>query len=202
MSKLGTLAILLAACASSEVADDDPPMLPDDGYGDPAPVLDDGYTPKPMTATRFGVFYQISDDVLTLYQDPAAGLPASDNHAWLITESHATAFASRMLADRVHRRADFYYAPAFDVWDKSHDGWLTADEATLVRMAHEFRDAAIAAHADLFTFNECPSTTGSNANVRVRIARLLRALHDPDPQGRRLRGVVYLTEKAATPSSW
>jgi hypothetical protein len=202
MSKLTALAIVLAACATGEAVDDDPPPLVDDGYADPAPPVDDGYTPKPMTATRFGIFYQISNDVLTLYQDPVQGLPATDNHAWLITESHATAFASRTLADLVHRRSDFYYAPAFDVWDKSHDGWLTADDATLVRMGHEFRDAAIAAHADLFTFNECPSTTGSNVNERVRMATLLRALNDPDAKGRRLRGVVYFTEKAATPSSW
>ena len=90
---------------------------------------------------------------------------------------------------------------AFDVWDASHAGWETADDATLAQMAHAFRDAAIAAHADLFTLNECPSTTGSSANVRVQLAKLLRYLHEPDAQGRQLWGVVYFTEKAATVST-
>ena len=49
-------------------------------------------------------------------------MPQSANHAWLIARGHATAFATRQLADLVHRRADFYYAPAFDIWDASHAG--------------------------------------------------------------------------------
>jgi hypothetical protein len=208
MQKLGVLALALAACtgaASDPSADDDDdphPPATDDGFNDPTPPADDGYVPKAMTASRFGVFYQISRDVLDVYQDAAQGLPMTDNHAWLITHSHATAFASRALADLVHRRSDFYYAPAFDLWDASHDGWQTASDAKLAQWGHEFRDAAITAHADLFTFNECPSTTGSNANVRVRVAKILRAIHEPDAKGRQLFGVVYFTEKAATPSSW
>src|SRR5258706_10456254 len=155
-----------------------------------------------MTATLFGVFYQISGDVLDIYQDPDHGLPHIDNHAWLITHSHATAFASKALADRIHVRDDFYYAPAFDVWDASHHGWQTASDATLAQMAHEFRDAAIAGHADLFTLNESPSTTGSSANVRVRLAKIVRYIHEPDAQGRVLWGVFYLTEAAATVSNY
>src|SRR5215467_12330433 len=103
MSKLGALAVLplaLAGCASAD-GDDDDVRPAYDGFPDPTPPIDDGYVPKPMTATRFGIFYQISNDVLDLYQDPAEGLPATDNHAWLITVSHATAFASRKLADLV-----------------------------------------------------------------------------------------------------
>src|SRR5262249_52871977 len=146
-------------------------------------AVDDGYVPKAVTASRFGVFYQVSSDVLDAYQAQSSGLPQVAGHAWLFTQSHATAFASRVLADRVHARADFYYAPAFDIWDASHHGWQTADDAMLAQWAHDFRDAAIAAHADLFTFNECPSTTGSSANVRVQIAKILRYLHEPDAKG-------------------
>jgi hypothetical protein len=201
--------LLFAGCsADSTPADpdpgsDDPGMNPPpDDFTPQAPPVDDGYVPKAMTASRFGVFYQLSSDVLDEYQDATHGLPQVANHAWLITQSHATAFASRAMADRVHQRADFYYAPAFDVWDASHHGWQTADDATLATMAHQFRDAAIAAHADLFTLNECPSTTGSSPNVRVHLAKLLRYLHEPDAQGRQLFGVVYFTEQAGTVSKW
>jgi hypothetical protein len=175
---------------------------PPDDFQDHTLPADDGWVPHAMTATRFGVFYQISQDVLDVYQDPTRGLPQSADHAWLITHSHATAFAARSLADLVHRRADFYYAPAFDLWDASHDGWASAPDATLAKWAHEFRDAAIAAHADLFTLNECPSTTGASATVRVQIASILRHLHEPDAKGRRLSGVVYFTEKPGLPGAW
>lgn len=198
---------LLAACTADVAGDpggievDDPPH-PGDTFDNPTPSLDDGYVPKAMTQARFGVFYQVSKDVLDIYQDPTQGLPQVSNHAWLITQSHATAFATRQLADLVHRRADFYYAPAFDIWDASHAGWQTATDATLALWAHQFRDVAISAHADLFTFNECPSTTAADANVRMQIARILRHLHEPDAIGRRLSGVVYFTEKAGTPSQY
>lgn len=206
MSKLLVLA-LVAGCTADVAGDSggieiDSPPHPEDTFDQPNPAIDDGYVPHAMTATRFGVFYQVSSDVLDIYQDPATGVPQIANHAWLITQSHATAFATRQLADLVHRRADFYYAPAFDLWDASHAGWQSATDATLALWAHQFRDVAIAAHADLFTFNEAPSTTASNPTVRVQIARILRHLHDADPQGRRLSGVVYFTEKAGTASQW
>jgi hypothetical protein len=215
MSKLGALllapAVVLTACAASvdippedpNPGSDDPGQSPPpDDMGDPTPAVDDGYVPKAFTATRFGVFYQLSGDVLDAYEDPTNGLPHIPNHAWLITQSHGVAFASRTMADHVHLRDDFYYAPAFDVWDASHAGWQTADDATLQQMAHDFRDAAIAAHADLFTLNECPSSTPTSASVRLALAKLMRYLHEPDAQGRQLWGVVYLTEKAATVSNW
>src|SRR5277367_6839616 len=116
------LALALAACAAGEPdtgASDPGQTLPPDDFGGGTPAVDDGYVPKPLTAARFGIFYQISADVLAIYQ---AGLPQDGNHAWLITQSHGTAFATRALADRVHARGDFYYAPAFDVWDASHAG--------------------------------------------------------------------------------
>lgn len=216
MTKLGACAIafaLLSACSTTPTGggDDDPASgsadpgeapPPDDFQQTGTPPPDDGYVPKPVTASRFGVFYQVSADVLATYQDPVHGLPQVADHAWLITHSHATAFASRALADLVHARGDFYYAPAFDVWDASHAGWQTASDATLAQWAHDFRDAAIAAHADLFTFNECPSTTAADPAVRVQIAALLRHLHEPDAQGRQLWGVVYFTERPALASSW
>ncbi|HEX5062548.1 MAG TPA: hypothetical protein VFV99_24415 [Kofleriaceae bacterium] len=200
--------LLLAGC-SDPTADDPEPGAedpgeeqPQDDFDTPVTPPDDGYVPKAMVASRFGVFYQVSRDVLDLYQDPEKGLPEVANHAWLITQSHATAYASRELADNVHRRADFYYAPAFDIWDAKHMGWQTASDAQLRTWAHNFRDTAIAAHADLFTFNEAPSTTGESANIRTKIATIIRAIHEPDAQGRQLWGVVYLTERAATKSSW
>ena len=206
MSKLLVLA-LLAGCTADVAGEPggievESPPHPDDSFDGPSPAVDDGYIPHAVTATRLGIFYQVSKDVLDIYQDPAQGVPQSANHAWLITQSHATAFATRQLADLVHRRADFYYAPAFDIWDASHAGWQTASDATLALWAHQFRDVAIAAHADLFTFNEAPSTTAADASVRVQIARILRHLHEPDAMGRRLSGVVYFTEKAGTASQW
>jgi len=185
-----------------DTEDTPPPELPDDFGTVVNPPTDDGWVPPAFTATRFGVFYQISGDVLDVYQDPDHGLPMVANHAYIITHSHAVAFASKQLADLVHRRADFYYAPAFDLWDASHAGWQTASPAMLAQWGHEFRDAAIHAHADLFTFNECPTTTGSSANVRVQIARILRAIHDPDAQGRQLFGVTYFTQKPAIAGNW
>src|SRR4051812_37117232 len=59
--------LLIAGCSASSSTDDpeggadDPGQeQPADDYTDPAPATDDGYVPKAMTATRFGVFYQIS----------------------------------------------------------------------------------------------------------------------------------------------
>jgi len=208
MRKLGFLALAFAACTATADSDptapgdDDPhPPASDDGFNDPTPPADDGYVPKAMTASRFGVFYQISRDVLDVYQDAAQGLPMTDNHAWLITHSHATAFASRALADRVHQRADFYYAPAFDLWH-AYPTWQTASDAELRQWAHAFRDDVITKHADGWAFNEVPSGTPHNADAQRRIAAILRALHDPDATGRQLFGVVYFTEAAGTPSNW
>jgi hypothetical protein len=202
---LAAVAVVLTSCMGHlddlDTNDDDPgESPPPDDFSGPQPAAtDDGYIPKPLTATRFGIFYQVSPDVMSDFQ---SGLPVADNHAWLITQSHGTIFATRGLADLVHQRADFYYAPAFDVWDASHFGWETASDATLATWAHAFRDAAIAAHADLFTFNEVPSTTAADAGVRQNIAALLRHLHEPDAAGRQLFGVVYFTEKPGTVSSW
>jgi hypothetical protein len=206
-----SLALLfLAACAATPSGGDDDgnadpssaTPAPDDSPQDLVPPVDDGYQPKALTATRFGVFYQLSGDVLDTYQDADHGLPYLSNHAWLITHSHAVAFASRTFADHIHQRDDFYYAPAFDIWDASHKGWHDASDATLAQWAHDFRDQAIAAHADLFTFNEAPTSTGADDRTRIQIAKILRYLHEPDAQGRVLWGVVYLTEAAATPSNY
>lgn len=204
-------ALLLAGCSTSSTSDDPDPGAEDPGQEqppddfdqpDPPPLPDDSWTPPPFTASRFGVFYQVTRDVLDEYQAADTGLPQAAGHAWIITQSHATAFASKALADLVHRRADFLYAPAFDLWDASHAGWQTATTAQLRQWSHDFRDAAIAAHADLFTFNESPTTTGESTNVRVKIATILRAIHEPDAKGRVLWGVTYLTEKAATVASY
>ena len=194
-------ALLFVGCISNDAVDEvdeAQPPLPDEFDSQDAMPTDDGWVPRKPTATRMGIFYQISGDVLDHYQ---AELPQT-GAAWIITQSHATAYASKALGDRVHLRSDFYYAPAFDIWDAKHMGWQTASDAQLRAWAHDFRDTAIRAHADLFTFNEAPTTTGSNTNVRVRIAKILRAIHEPDAQGRQLWGVTYFTQKASTASSW
>ena len=203
-------AVLAAGCSEAALPPDDepdddetfePPAPPPDEFDDPV-MSDDGYVPKPFTATRFGVFYQLSRDVIELYQDPDKGLPHVPGHAWLITQSHATAFASKAMAELVHRRDDFYYAPAFDVWDASHQGWYEASDDVLRQMAYEFRDAAIAAHADMFAMNEAPTSTGTNANVRVHFAKLLRFIHEPDAMGLQLWGVTFFTQKPSSPTNW
>jgi hypothetical protein len=195
------LAVAASAC-TADVAASDELTAPDAGGGvELAPAVDDGYVPHALTATRFGVLYQVSDDVLATYQDATRGLPQSANHAWIISQSEGDAHATRPFADLVHTRGDFYYAPAFDLWN-AYPTWQTASDAELRAWGHAFRDDAIAAHADLFSFNEAPTTTGASAKVRARIATILRALHDPDARGRRLWGVVYLTEAAGTPASY
>ena len=196
-------AVLVSGCTDDrdEIIDEAPDEpLPDD-FDDAAADADDGWVPRALTATRFGIFYQVSGDVLDHYQG-ATGLPQVAGHAWIITQSHATAYASKTLGDRVHLRPDFFYAPAFDLWDDRHHGWQTASDAQLRTWGHDFRDAAITAHADLFTFNEAPTTTGSSPNVRVRIAKILRAIHEPDPQGRQLWGITYFTQKPSLAGNW
>jgi hypothetical protein len=205
-------ALLMAGCtgtAPTDVAEDPEPAAedpgttpPEDDFTETTPLPDDTWEPRPFTATRFGVFYQVTRDVLDAYQADGSGMPEAAGHAWIITQSHAVAYASKTLADLVHRRADFYYAPAFDIWDDKHKGWQTASDAQLRSWAHDFRDQAIAAHADLFTFNEAPTSTGSSANVRTKIATIIRAIHEPDAKGRVLWGVMYLTEAAATVANY
>src|SRR5204863_5297566 len=90
-------ALLVGGCtsteeASDEEATDEPTPAPPDDFSQPAPAVDDGWVPRLPAATRFGVFYQVSQDVLDHYQG-ATGLPQVSDHAWIITQSHATAFA-------------------------------------------------------------------------------------------------------------
>jgi hypothetical protein len=162
-------------------------------------TVDDGWVPRLPTAPRFGVFYRLSKDVLVTAEPTGLPQVAATRGS---SQSHATAYASKGLAELVHRRDDFYYAPAFDVWDAKHDGWQTTTDTQLRQWAHDFRDTAIAAHADLFTFNEAPTTTPSSDNIRVRIAKILRFLHEPDAQGRQLWGVTYFTQSTATGANW
>jgi len=159
------------------------------------------WTPRPFTATRFVVFYQLTADVLPVYADPTTGLPQGAGHAYVFAHSHASAPASLTLADRIHgARADFLYAPAFDL--NEHPGWGAAADAELAAWAHDFRDAALAAHADLFAFNEATSSTPTDANARAQMARLLGHLHDPAPDGTRLRGVFFMTHAPSMPANW
>jgi hypothetical protein len=204
-----SLVLVVGACTGEGDVDDledeevveQTPQPPDDMAGQTPAPPDPTWQPKAFGKSRFVVFYQLSGDLIDLYANSTTGLPHVADHGYVFTQSHASVGASREMADRIHAaRDDFYYAPAFDVWER--DGWLTASDAQLRAWAHEFRDEAIGRHADMFTFNEAPSTTAENVNVRVRIIKILRALNEPDAQGRRLRGVFYFTERSITASNW
>ncbi|HVV87242.1 MAG TPA: hypothetical protein VHE35_29580 [Kofleriaceae bacterium] len=201
-----------AATAAPPEPDPGDPADPDDP-GDPgddsAPADPQAGTtdalglwhPRAFTATRFAVFYQVGRDVLATYADPETGLPHAPHHAYIISISHASVGADRATADRIHdARDDFFYAPAFDL--NNHPGWATASDAQLRTMAHAFRDEALAAHADLWSFNEAPTTTAGSPSQRRAMIKLVRYLADPNAAGTRLRGVFYLTHKPSMPSSW
>src|ERR1043165_5555988 len=79
--------LLIAGCTGADPTDppsDDPePGADDPGQqqppddfmqSDPPGTVDDGWVPKAFTATRFGVFYQVSSDVLDIYQAQDTGL--------------------------------------------------------------------------------------------------------------------------------
>lgn len=202
MKQLSFALLALAACvAEVPGAEDDRDDIPSDDWGQTASTADDGYVPHAVTAQRFGVFYEVSPDVLTAYQNTTTGLPEAANHAWIISQSLGVQHASRALANAVHARGDFYYAATFDLW-KAYPNWQSDSDASLTQQAHAFRDQAIAAHADLFAFNEVPSGTPTNAKAQDKIATILRGLHDKDAQGRQLQGVVFFTEAAGTPDNW
>nr|HEX4316558.1 hypothetical protein [Kofleriaceae bacterium] len=198
---LALLAVLTACVADVPASDDERDIPSGDDWGQTASVTDDGYVPHAVTASRFGVFYEVSPDVLAAYQDPTSGLPQAADHAWIISQSLGTQHASRPLANAVHKRGDFYYAATFDLW-KAYPSWQSDSDASLTQQAHAFRDQAIAAHADLFAFNEVPTGTPTSGSQQDKIATILRGLHDADAQGRRLQGVVFFTEAAGTPDNW
>jgi hypothetical protein len=217
---------VLAACAAACAAptdDEVEPGMMDDGDGadrviDLGPYADEASaaaaeesegtlsivpsTPRATLAgKRFVVFYQVSADILPTYADAESGLPIGPDHAYVFSQSHATAYASSAFAATIHgARSDFFYAPAFDVGE--FDDWRTADDAAIIAYTHGFRDALIAADADFWAFNEAYSDTPWNAAARVQIMKILRHLTDPDPAGVSLRGIIYLTEPAATVSNW
>ena len=202
---------VLALVSSCVVGEDEPPPPDEDENGDtpvppddmpgPIPDQDPNWRPRAFGKSRFVVFYQVSPDALDTYADPTTGLPQVADHGYIFSISHATAFANRETGDRIHaRRPDFYYAPAFDVWER--EGWITASDTQLRAWAHDFRDQALNAHADMFTFNESPTTTAENTQIRVQIIKILRYLNEPDAQGRRLRGVFFFTHKPGMPENW
>jgi hypothetical protein len=207
-----SLAILVAtACASPDDADvplpdedevEQTPTPPDDmPTGEESLPSDPAWQPRWDGRTRFVVFYQINPQVLEIYADPTTGLPRRPGNGYIFSISHASAPASLSTANLIHSmRDDFFYAPAFDMFE--HEGWETASDAQIAQWGHDFRDKALAAHADMFSFNEAPTTTAANPALRVRMMKMLRALNDPDPQGRRLRGVMFFTHKPSMPQNW
>lgn len=211
------IVVLAFACAADPGEPGDDPQNPDDAEsepvrelgdevtdlatdtpGPPAAADDAPWTPPPFTATRFGVFYQVGVKTLEAY----AELPRSPEHAWIFSHSHANGVpASRALADQIHgARADYLYAPAFDLND--YPGWATASDAQVRAWASDFRDRALEAHADLFALNEAPTLTPSRPDLQRALARILRALNAPAADGRRLRGVLFLTHGPSMPANW
>ena len=203
-------ACLPASCEFTPGGGSAPGSAAPDAGEDSSSTASDGSTgdsdqprwrPPQVTARRFAVFYQLTPDVLAAYADPTLGVPRGPDHAYLFAVSHASVPAARTTADRIHAaRSDFYYAPCFDLND--HPGWNHASTAELASMARGFRDAALAAHADFFCFNEAYSTTPTSRTMRLHMMTLLAHLAEPAPDGARLPGVLFLTEAAATPSNW
>ena len=96
----------------------------------------------------------------------------------------------------------FKYAYAMDV--KKYRDWKKASPEKLREWAGEFRRAAMdaEARADYFAFNEAPADVVSDLNVRSQIGKWLRELHDEGSGLHKLRGILYLTEKAGDPREW
>ena len=152
-------------------------------------------------ATRASVFYQFDGALMDVYADPVSGLPRVPGMIHVFAVSHGVANASRRLGDRVHAaRDDFRYAPCFDMFERVP--WRTADEPTIAGWAREYREDALEAHADFFCFNEAPSGTAENADTRRQMMRMLQYLNEPAPDGRVLRGVFFMTERAVNPVLW
>lgn len=150
---------------------------------------------------RYSCFYQVSRNAIDYYADPNTGLPNDDGHIHVFSHSHASAFADRGLADYIHAAGpSFTYAPAFDL--HKYQGWRTTTEDQLADWAREFRDAAIAAGADYISFNELPSNSGTDAQTRVQIMKILYYLNEPDPDGIQLPGIFYMTHGPSMPNNW
>ena len=154
-----------------------------------------------VTQMRYSCFYQVDATSIAYYQDPTYGLPNDAGHIHVFAHSHATPYADSGLANTIHAGGpSFKYAPAFDLGQ--HVGWYSASDSQLASWGRAFRDAAIAAGADYFSFNELPTSAPSDSQVRVQVMTLLYYLNEPDAWGRRLRGIFFMTEASATPGNW
>lgn len=154
-----------------------------------------------LSGKRFTVYYQLSMDAVQIYADATKGLPKTPGHVHVFAHSGASQAVTASLADSIHAaRDDFKYAPAFDLHE--HVGWYSAGDAKLKEWAHTFRDAAIAAGADFFSFNEAPSATGIDAQIRGQMAKLLTYLAEPNQSGLSLRGIFFMTHKPSMPENW
>lgn len=154
-----------------------------------------------VTPVRYSCFYQVSFDAIDYYRDPTYGLPNDAGHEHIFSHSHASVQADQALADYVHAGgSSFKYAPCFDLND--HAGWAQATDGELAAMARNFRDEAISKGADYFGFNEMYSNIPTDSNARNKVMTLLYYLNEPDSLGRRLYGITFFTEAAATPGNW
>lgn len=150
---------------------------------------------------RYSCFYQVSRDAIDFYTDPVHGLPNDDGHIHVFSHSHASVFADPSLADYIHNAGpSFTYAPCFNL--NRYQGWYTASDAQLAAWGREFRDAAIAAGADYFGFNELPSNASSDERMRVKVMTLLSYLNEPDEVGNQLQGIFFMTHRPSMPGNW
>lgn len=150
---------------------------------------------------RISCFYQLSQQAIPFYTDAHDGLPNDAQHVHIFSHSQTTGLANPQDAALIHAGGtSFKYAPAFDL--NNYAGWRTAGDDQLRRWAWEFRDTALRYKADYFGFNELYSDIPTKPEVRGKIMTLLRHLSTPDGAGRRLYGVLFMIEAAATPTNW
>jgi hypothetical protein len=143
----------------------------------------------------------ISEDSLALYADPENGLPQDGAHIHVFCHSHAALQADPKLGAAIHAGGpSFRYAPAFDLSERP--GWQSASRDQLADWARAYRQEALAAGADMFSFNELVSVIPGSEPLRRQVIALLRLLAGPDEVGGRLAGVLFLVEQAATPGNW
>ncbi len=157
--------------------------------------------PQEEISLRYSCFYQVGRNVIDLYSDPEFGLPNDEGHLHVFAHSHATAVADRGLADYIHNAgSSFRYAPCFDL--HKYLGWYTAGDDQLAAWARDFRDAAMAAGADYFGFNELPSNASDDEHMRSQIATLLSYLDEPAEDGNQLGGIFFMTHRPSMPANW
>src|SRR4051812_34856774 len=106
------------------------------------------------------------------------------------------------LAKIVHAAGEsFKFAWAYDA--HKHRGWESANDDDLKRWAMAFRETAFNSDAppDMFAFNEMPPDGHSDPEVRARVTKLVRYLHDSGG-GTKWPGLFYFVEPNTQTDRW